>query len=247
MPLSQQVRVVIVDDQPAICRDAETLIRKRPGFVVVGTSASVKEALVVIPATKPDLLLLDIRLQDGLAFEILDTISLQNLKVIFLTAHEEHAIRAIKFGALDYLLKPIDENELNSALDKVMISVPATHQDLLLAHREYKSRTERLVLSSQQELLIVDFNDILYCQGKAGYTTFHLVNGQRIVTSKYLKEYESDLPVSRFIRSHQSFIVNSSFISSYRKEGYLVLKNKIEIPVSFRKRETILEVLKGIR
>jgi two-component system LytT family response regulator len=247
MPLAQQVRVVIVDDQPAICRDAEALIRKRTDFVVVGTTGSVKEALVVIPATKPDLLLLDIRLKDGLGFDILDAIDVNSLKVIFLTAYEEHAIQAIKIGALDYLLKPLDESELNNALDKVLKRPADLVKKFPIVHSEYKRQIDRIILSSQQELLVVEFNEIVYCQGNAGYTTFHLSNGKQIVTSKYLKEYELDLPASRFIRSHQSFIVNSSFISSYRKEGYLVLKNKVEIPVSVRKRETIMEMLKGSR
>ena len=248
MTLSSLVRVVIVEDQPTIRTHIQTLIQRQHGFIVVGTCGSVKEAVILIPSTQPDLLMLDISLSDGNAFDILQNISL-DFKVIFLTAHKEHAIRAIKYGALDYLLKPIDETELQQALEKVkkVNSIKAEQVDFIEQHYKKNTDPQQLVLPSHQFLQIVNIDEIVYCQSDAGYTTFFMADGRKMLTSKYLKEYEELLPVNNFVRTHQSYIVNRRYIDRFHKEdNYLVLRDGSKIPVSVRRKDVVRNYLTNI-
>lgn len=244
MTLSTQIRVYIVEDQPRIQRDIQRLVQNQPGTVVVGISSSVEEAIVAIPKARPDVLLLDIHLNDGTGFDILEQIPNRNFKVIFLTAYKEHAIRAIKHEAFDYLLKPVNEAELHQALQRVFMHGHQPSMPDSTDNPQAGKSSERLVLSSQNYLHIVDFADIIFCQSDFGYTTFHLTANRKIVTSKYIKEYEDDLPAKLFIRTHQSFFVNLKFIETYHKDGYLILKDKTKVPVSVRRKEEVLQHIK---
>ena len=211
--------------------------------MITGAYGTVKEAVKLIHQNKPDLLLLDVQLPDGTGFDVLHETT-TDLKVIFLTAFEKHAIQAIKTGALDYLLKPIDEQELREALAKVSRFYPAKPEQVKIAQRFHEDRIRsRLVLRSEDSLQIVEVGEIVYCQGDAGYTHFFMANAKKLVTSKVLKEYEDVLPEPFFLRCHQSYLVNSRFIEQYKKEGYLVLKNGMTIPVAGRRKETIVGYL----
>jgi two-component system LytT family response regulator len=243
------IRVVIIDDEPAIRKDTEQLMKQQAGFIVVGTCGSVQEARTIIPATNPDLLLLDIELSDGTGFDIVQTLEIP-CRIVFITAYHEYAIRAIKYGALDYLLKPLDEEELRSALDKVLKSaatVPDQRQ-LSIASQSFQQGglQNRIVLRSQHYLQVVPFEEIIYCQSDAGYTTFFLTDNRKIVVSKSIKEYEELLP-TWFMRPHQSYLINHNFIDRYHKDGYLVLRQGTEIPVSTRRKEYVIEYLTGAR
>ena len=245
MALSAIVKVLIVEDQPAIRNYIKLLVEKRVKLILVGACGTVKEALQLINDTNPDLLLLDINLPDGTGFDILTNSSWFQFKVIFLTAYHEHALRAIKFGALDYLLKPIVDDEFQAALDKVFQSLPISREQFTVVKNEFKNGVHnRLVLRSQTYLQIVDIDDIIYCKSDAGYTQFFLSGDKNIIISKYIKEYEEILPAKKFLRPHQSYIVNLAFIDRYHKEGYLLLKNNIKIPVSVRRKEDVIDYLK---
>lgn len=243
------IRVVIIDDEPAIRSDIQSLMRQQPGFVVVGACGSVQEAQIIIPATQPDLLLLDIQLADGTGFDILQTLQ-SPCKVIFITAYHDYAIKAIKYGALDYLLKPLDEEELKAALDKVRHAEIGQLQpdQLSIARSSFQQGglPNRIVLRSQQYIQVVPFEEIIYCQSDTGYTTFFLTDNRKIVVSKSIKEYEELLP-GWFMRPHQSYLVNHHFIDRYHKDGYLVLRNNTEIPVSTRRKDYVIEYLTGVR
>lgn len=243
------IRVMIIDDEPAIRKDTQSLLQQQPDFVVVAACGSVQEANIIIPATQPDLLLLDIQLLDGTGFDILQ--SLQSpCKVIFITAYHDYALKAIKYGALDYLLKPLDEEELKAALEKVRqsgISQPLPDQ-IAIARQSFQQGGlhNRIVLRSQQYLKVVPFEEIIYCHSDTGYTTFFLTGDRKIVVSKSIKEYEELLP-AYFMRPHQSYLVNHHFIDTYHKDGYLVLRNNTEIPVSTRRKDFVIEYLTGVR
>lgn len=239
------LRVVVIDDHPAIRKDAMALIEKYHEFIVVGSCGCVREALVVIPATNPDLLLLDINLGDGTGFDILDQIDLQNIRVIFLTAYQEHAIKAIKIGALDYLLKPLDEVELKDAFEKVLKS-PPTQKDKLAQAKQYLLQdSQRIAISSQQKIQFINVREIVYCESNSGITTFFLSNNKKVVATKYIKDYESQLSPVQFIRTHQSYIVNLNFIHEYSREGYLIMNNGAKIPIATRKKEFVKKILTG--
>lgn len=248
MALPQLLKVVIVDDQPVIRKDAETLIAQQSGFIVAGSCGSVKEAVDLIPRINPDLLLLDINLGDGTGFDILERLFPVSYKVIFFTAFEQHAIKAIKYGALDYLLKPLNEQELQQALAKVIQSHPAQQEqfNIALQYLKQDSQPNRLVLRSQDYMHIVSFEEILYCHSNAGYTTFHLTDSRKIMTSRRLKEYEEIFPLQQFLRPHQSYIVNNKFIYKYHKDGFLILKDNTEVPVATRRKDIVMNYLNHI-
>lgn len=237
------LRVVICEDQPVIRKDLQLLMREHSSFAIAGTCGSVKDASLLIPVVQPDLLILDIALSDGTGFDILKKVSPYTFHLIFLTAFKEHAIQAIKMGADDYLLKPIDAEELKEALDKILkahIPVP----ELAAGNNIHSNHdlNSKIILSSQQYLQLVTLSDIVYCESDGGYTTFYLSDERKVLTSKTIKEYEYTLHEPSFLRPHQSFLVNSNYIDRYRKEdSFLVLKNGKEIPVSVRRKDLLIE------
>jgi two-component system LytT family response regulator len=244
------IRTVIIDDEPLIRQDLLHLMEKHVDVLVVANCGSIAEALPVIRATQPQLVLLDIQLEDGDAFQLLQHFLPLSFSVIFITAYNEHAINAIKIGALDYLLKPVSETDLALALQKVT-PLPenrvAMQQQLDITHAwlKKKASTERIVLRTQDYLKIVSFREIIYCRGDAGYTYFFLTENRKIVVSGTIKEYAALLPPDLFIRSHQSYLVNYLFIDTFIKDGLLVLKTGEEIPVSIRRKEMVIQFLTG--
>lgn len=242
-------KTLVIDDEPAIRKDILFLLSDMPGFDVKGDCGSIAEAKKMIGLYQPDLLLLDIQLTDGNAFDLLQSLDKISFKVIFITAYSDKALKAIKFGALDYLLKPLDEKKFKEALEKMKAVAPSSPNEMVqwkIANEYLESPAKlnnRIVLRTQEYLLVVQYDDIIYCKGDAGYTTFHLMNSKKITTSKSMKEYEDILPASVFFRTHQSYIVNINFIERYHKEGFLVLKDKTEIPVATRRKESILRLL----
>lgn len=244
------IRTLIVDDEPAIRKDLQYLLSKHPDFICTGACGSVHDALVLINTTQPDLVLLDIQLSDGTSFDLLAQLKKFSFKIIFITAYNDRAISAIKYGALDYLVKPVDEEEFAQALQKVKDSkedsqVLDTQLSFAKNYLQNSQSMNRIALKSQEYLQIVHFDEIVYCQSNAGYTTFHLTDSRKILISKSLKEYEELLPEQIFLRPHQSYLVNQQYIDRYLKDGLLVLKNGMEIPVSTRKRDYVMATLTG--
>lgn len=245
MPISL-LSVIIVEDQPEISSYISSLVERRPGLLIAGRCNNVEDASILIDKEKPDLLLLDIHLPDGTAFDLLNKIK-HSCRTIFLTAYEEHAIKAIKYGALDYLLKPINEEEFYQALSKVDDIIPAGADQLMIANGYHNDRVKtKLILRSTDYLQIVEIKDIVYCHSHEGYTTFHLKDDTKIMVTRIIKEYEDILTEPTFIRTHQSYLVNHHFIEKYLKEGFLVLKNKTEIPVATRRKEAVLFFLSNL-
>lgn len=249
MNLSSPARVVIVEDQPPIRRDVELLVRQQPGFTVIGTCGSVQEAIVLIQSQKPDIVLLDVNLGDGTGFDILESLYDLSFQVIFLTAHTEHAIKAIKADATDYLLKPVDPEELKAALAKALRTAPLSMEDIKSAFEALKKTEdqEKIVLRLIDSIQIVQLTEVMYCDGIGGYTTFVLTGGKKIVTSKHLKEFEDKFPIKQFLRPHQSYIVNVHYIDAYLRDGNLLLKDGTQIPVSFRRKDIINDYFNNLK
>lgn len=234
------IRVVIVEDQPHERDDAALLVQRLEGFAVVGTSGTVAHAKALIPEVKPDVLILDIHLPDGTGFDVLRETP-GSFKVIFLTGFEQHAIQAIKYGAFDYLVKPLVEAELTEALIRVSQYLPTQAAQISIARHYHKSgERNKLVLRSQDYLQVVEIDQIVYCHSDHGYTTFHLRDGRSVLVAKILKDYEEILAEPTFLRPHQSYCINSHYIDRYNKDGIILLKNGAEIPVSTRRRESVI-------
>jgi len=165
-------------------------------------------------------------------------------KVIFITAYEEYALQALKIGAVDYLLKPVDPEELTKALDKVsQVPVEQQKEQIQKVKRVFKKEDETLILSLQDSFQVINLKELVYCESDKGYTNFYLSDGKKYLASKSLKEFESQLLRHSFTRPHQSFMVNLTFIDKYDKSGTIYLKDGRKIPVSSRKKEGFLQYL----
>jgi two-component system LytT family response regulator len=243
------IRTLIIDDEPLIRENTEALLQTHPDILVVGTAGSVAEGTVMIRNTKPDLLLLDIRLGDGTGFELVDRDATNSPAIVFITAYNDQAIRAIRVGALDYLLKPLDEDELAAALEKVRAhrnnQTAGEQIQLAKRHLQDASATDRIALREQHSVHIVQHKDIIYCEADRSYTHFHLEGGRTLVISGALKDFADVLPEPMFLRTHQSYLVNRNCVMRYERSGVLHLKNGVAIPVAVRKRDEVLHHLIG--
>lgn len=233
------MKALIIEDKEYIRKGLLNLLKSIDlDLQVIGECESVKDAVVVTNSCKPDLIFLDINLVDGTAFDFLEQTEGLAFKVIFITAYEEYALRALKAGAVDYLLKPVDEEELKSALLKVTkLTIAEQRQNLKTAKAVWNDDNSILILSLHDSFQVIDLNELLYCESDKGYTTFYCNDGKNHLVSKTLKEFEERLASAKFIRPHQSFMVNMKFIDKYDKSGMIYLKNGNKIPVSSRKKD----------
>lgn len=237
------MNALIVEDKAYIRKGLINLLETVETDVkIIGECASVKEAVVVANACKPELVFLDINLTDGTGFDFLDqTMEHVDFKTIFITAYEEYALKALKIGAVDYLLKPVDHDELQFALKKIKsLPVSTQKEQIETAKKVWYKNDSTLVLSLSDSFQVIDLQELLFCESDKGYTTFCLADGKKYVVSKPIKEYEEQLQKVNFTRPHQSFMVNLKFIDKYDKSGVIHLKNGKKIPVSYRKKEAFI-------
>lgn len=246
------MRTLIIEDEPAVRKEIEWLVSQEKEFNLLGTASNVQDALVLIKATNPELVLMDIQLTDGTAFDILNSLPEINFNIIFITAYNHFAIKAIKYGALDYLLKPLDENELKDALHRIFKEQKSSTQlnqqlEIVKSINEKDSGLEsRLILHTQEFLQVLQLKDIMYCQSDGGYTNFFLSEGRKLIISKPLKYYDELLPEKWFLRPHQSYLVNVLYVDKFLKIGTIVMKDKTEIPVASRRKDYIVQQINEI-
>ena len=236
------MKAIIVEDKEYIRKGLLNLLEIIESDIdVIGECESVAQATIVTKTCKPELVFLDINLIDGTAFDFLDKFEQIDFKIIFITAHEEYALKALKIGAIDYLLKPVDLAELEIALKKIQETSIQTQQEQLKTVQQVIHKTEdKLILSLQDSFQVIELDELIYCESDSGYTTFYCTDNRKYVVSKTLKEFEEQLTKANFNRPHQSFMVNLKFIDKYDKSGSIYLKNGFKIPVSTRKKETFL-------
>ena len=247
------IKAFIVDDEPELRKLNRTLLNRFFSEVdVIGECGTVEEAVNFINEHHPQLLILDIRLTDGTGFNILQKIQPYNYSLIFVTAYNEFAIKAIRFSAIDYIVKPIDETEFCDAVDKALSSINSSKLQeqvrTFFNYYEKKTQSRRIVLKTSDAINIVDVSDITYCRSESNYTTFYFVDGSKIMISKVLKEYEELLSDYGFFRPHHSFLVNLQYVNKLDKSdgGFLILKDKTEIPVSLRRKKKLIQVLESL-
>ncbi len=245
------MRVVLVDNEQANLENLQVLLAKNCLEVkVVAISDNIEDAFQKVNLHRPDLLFLDIQMGKTTGFDLLNLITEKTFEVIFVTAYDNYGIQAVKFAALDYLLKPVDPDELIAAVFKAetrMKSKINGEQLNFLLHQI--RRTEpgilKIALPQQHEIRYVAINDIVRCVADNTYTFFYLSNNEKILISKPLKEYSDLLKPQGFIRVHQSHLVNPAFVKSWLKEdgGMLLMNNGNKIPVSKPNREMVKAVL----
>ena len=247
-----QQTAILVDDMPQALEMLQNDISmKHPTIQIIGTASSVVEAAKLLRKQQPDILFLDIMLGDGTGFDILEIIPDLRSKIIFVTASDEYAIKAFKFAAIDYVLKPYSDEDLSLAIKKAVKSIqPQKAQLEVLQNTVSNPKTipQKISLHTLDKIMVVSINEIIRCKSDNNYTTFYFENGSKIMVTKTLKYFADLLKENLFLRVHQSHLVNTKFIKEFIKAdgGYLVLKDKSTVPVSVRKRSELLEALSAI-
>ena len=245
------IRAIIIDDEKNSREALRTLLKENCPEVEISAEADgYTSAINLINEAHPDLIFLDIQMPDGNGFRVLEDTQHINKEVIFITAYDNFAIKAFKYSALDYLLKPIDIYELQNAVAKVKnvkYSDVNSSIELLLENFRKKDKPDKLVLSTFEGINVVNIQDIIFCQSDDYYTRFFFVDKDSFLVSKTLKEYEQILRDHDFIRPHKSYLINIKHIKSYIKaESYIVMNGNTKIPVSRRKRDMVLEVINNL-
>lgn len=245
----QKIKTVIIDDEKlarAAIRDMIEIYC--PDLELIGEGIDVLSGLELIKKQKPDLVFLDIKMPDGTGFDLLNRINNKHFALIFLTAFDEYAVQAFKFSAVDYLLKPIDPDELTLAIDRVKDNLQHEQNRLesLLANLdEIKKESKKIVLKTAESIFLVSIQDIVRCEASGNYTKFYLQNQKPVLVSHTLKEYDDLLQGYKFFRVHQSHLVNLEHIVRIDKAdgGVLILSDNQNCPISTRKKDALIKAL----
>lgn len=240
--------LIIEDEEQAISALKSELKTHCSEVQIIGEAKSIKEAVQKIKSLDPELIFLDIQLSDGLGFEVLNLFKESNFKVIFTTAYSQYAIKAIKFSALDYLLKPIDSDELINAVNKAMKSSKDTESikiDNFLQNQNVAPLRKKIALQTTEGISIFELENIIKCSAESNYTCLYFANGKKMLVSKTLKDFEDLLCTSGFERIHHSHIINLNHLVSFvnKDGGYVILSDKSTLPVSQRKKSNLIGAL----
>lgn len=246
-------KTLIVDDEKQARNSIKADLKKHNDIInIIAEADSVNSAIELVNSTKPDVVFLDINLGDGSGFDVLEKVTYKNFKVVFVTAYDQFAIKAFKVNALDFLLKPIDLDELDLTIKKLteQSSVFENNPSIESAQSLVNSQTtdKKIVVKDLEAIYVLKLNNLIYCEASGIYTIFHMMNGEQIISSKNLKEYEEYLEPHNFLRVHNSFLVNGKLIIKFEKNdgGTLVMENAKKIPVSQRKKDVVIEYLKSL-
>ena len=244
------MNVILIDDEATVRNTIRSLLNEHfPDINILATAGNIEEGYEAIRQNKPDLIFLDIELPDGTGFDLLKKFSTVSFRVIFVTGHQEYALDAIKVSALDYVLKPVDTDELCKAVEKAMEIINQSDQQLKLQalneNLQSRKALKRIILHTSDHLQLVSINDIVRAEADSNYTCFNLSGGKRILVSRTIKEFENLLSGSGMIRVHQSHLVNIDFIDRFVKKdgGYLILKDGSKIPVSPNLKKQVLQAM----
>lgn len=249
------IKTVLIDDELRLLRSLKLMLEEcAPQIEVLACCSNSTDAIEKLKSIQPDLVFMDIAMPGMNAFELLQEVKDIPFQIIFVTGHSEYSIRAFKYSAVGYLLKPVDEDELMEAVHKAIKSITDKnlHNNLAALLHNIKPETLphelKLSLSTLYGFQVVSVSDIIYCAADNTYTNFHLKDSQKICVSKPLIEFEMLLENNDFIRIHKSFLINLNHIKEYRRGdgGVVVMSNKDEIEVSRRKKELFLEKAKAI-
>lgn len=236
------LKVAIIDDEaPARANLRAALGALELEVEVVGEAQNVDLAVALVERERPDVLLLDIWLGAGTGFDVLDRLSSPQPKVIFVTAHDAYAIRAFRSGAAHYLLKPVVRADLQQALERVATSVTGTDP----VQQVRRTLMGRIAIPTAEGFHFFAAEEIARCESDGNYTRIHLAGGERILSSRTLKEYDELLAPHGFLRVHLSHVVNLAQVRTYlhRDGGVLHMTSGTEVPVSQRRRQVVLEAL----
>ena len=243
---------IIVDDEKH-CRDVLALLLQKycPQVQVLASCPSAQAGVEAITLHRPDMVFLDIEMPGMNGFDMLEACRYTDFKLIFTTAYNEYAIKAIRHNALDYILKPVDKDELVQAVERAWQDRSAkssAHVEGLIEYLNKQKTGDRIALPTLEGLQILQSEDIYYCESDGGYTRFFLSNGKVSLISKTLKEVEDVLESKGFCRIHNSYLINLRFVQKYIRGdgGEVIMANGSNIPVSRNKKQDFLNLLEKI-
>lgn len=248
------IRAVIIDDETHSRDSLKEMLRIYcPDILIVGEADGVQSGLSAVDTYNPELVFLDIKMPDGTGFDFLQKTTSLNFKVIFVTAFEEYAIKAFKFNAVDYITKPLDAGELISAVDKAkqIVNKSDVNESLRLLlesmNKPHSQQNRKIVLRTLNTVHVIEIDRIIRCESDRNYTAFYLVDEEKILISRSMKEFEEMLEGHGFLRVHNSHLINLNFIRKFLKdELILVLRDNTNIPVAYRKRDELLNAIKSL-
>jgi two-component system LytT family response regulator len=248
------MKILLIDNEKEIRQVLKDMvIASSKGLNTIEEADGVASGILKINAFQPDIVLLDVEMNDGNGFDLLRQLINPSFQLIFTTAHNQYAIQAIKFSAIDYLLKPIDPVELNNSLLKAkeQIQHQTLQKQLSVLMQQFSNKPDldkQLVLKDIDKTYFIKMNDILYCEAEGSYTKFYLTNSEPIFVSRNLRYYEELLSSTGFFRSHYSCLVNPSKIKIFDRKtdgGSLILEGGHIVPVSQRKKDLVLQLLEN--
>ncbi|MCB0707063.1 MAG: response regulator transcription factor [Saprospiraceae bacterium] len=243
-------RIAIIDDESDARQALRTLLSSLcPDVEICGEAESVESGYVLIRQSQPHAILLDISLDDGTGFDLLDKFPRPNFQVIFITAHDEFALKAFRYHALDYLLKPINPVELAQTIDRVKLVMPddfsSRIRDLLESNRN--KHVGKITLSSQEGMIFLRLDQIMRLESDGNYTTFYLKNKESHLVTRPMRDFEELLVEDGFFRLHQSHIINLFYVKKILREdgGYAQMEDDFKIPIARRRKEEFLQLIKN--
>jgi two-component system, LytTR family, response regulator len=247
------MKILVVDNEKEIRGLLKDMIEVvAPAEHQLDEADGVATGIQKINSFKPDMIFLDVEMNDGTGFDLLNQIANPTFQLVFTTAHNKYAVQAFKCSAIDYLLKPVDFTELEKALNKAALNISDKTLNgqlkVLMQQLTTKEITDKqIVLKDSEASYFVKITDILYCEAEGSYTKFYFTNEKPIIISKNLSTYEELLGMYGFIRTHHSYLVNASRIKMYDKTdgGILVLDNGHTVPISHRKKEHVMQLLEN--
>jgi two-component system, LytTR family, response regulator len=248
------LKILLVDNEPEVRQTLKEMLELwSKGVHIIEEADSVKTGVEKINIWQPQIVLLDVEMDDGTGFDLLKQLHNPSFQLIFTTAHNQYAIQAFKFSAIDYLLKPVDPAELNTALQKTVdnINNNTLQSQLAVLMQEVNNKTgslKQIVLKDIDKTYFIKIDDILYCEAEGSYTKFYISNSEPVFVSRNLRSYEELLAPAGFIRTHHSCLVNPAKIKMYDRKtdcGTLVLEGGHTIPVSQRKKDFVLQFLEN--
>lgn len=246
------IRALIIDDEPSAVNTLRLLLQRYvPEIGMVESTNDPMQGLSLLKSFQPDLLFLDIQMPVMNGFELLKKAPALKFNIIFTTAHDQYAIQAIRFSALDYLLKPIDADELRLAFDRflsqrvIALGTQALYQNLMHNITASDKKDFKLAVPTSEGTYFYFPDEIVRLEGESNYTRLHFTSRKPLLVSKTLKDYEELLKEHGFIRVHKSHLINKKHVTNYTTDGYLVMADHSKVEISRRRKEEVMDMLKS--
>ncbi|MEM9856331.1 MAG: LytTR family DNA-binding domain-containing protein [Bacteroidota bacterium] len=247
------MKIALIDDELSMRDNLKALLHKYiKNSEVIGEANGVATGLRLLNTIRPDVLFLDVKMKDGTGFDLLSQYGTPNFHIVFVTGYDQYAIKAFKYSAVDYLLKPVDPEELTKAVAKVESAINIQKNKValnaLVENRKNAAEHQKIVVADADNVYLIDIQDISHCESTGNYTLFYLTDGRKILITKTLKDYEELLREHGFFRVHRSHIINLRQFEKLTKRdgGVIIMKDGSKLPLAVRRKQLLVEALQRL-